>query len=79
MTFHMLWSSIPKRSAKINACVKIALYDFIIMHPQVVQSPIENDCLNMSIYGHSEKHMVTELLLQVSAQELHNSVVSPPE
>ena len=33
----------------------------------------------MSINGHSEKQMAPKLLLQVSAQELHNKMVSTLE
>ena len=33
----------------------------------------------MSIDGHSETQLIPKLLLQVSVQELHNSMVSSPE
>ena len=45
-------------------------------HPQVVQSPIVNDCLKVKIDGHTERKLVTKLLLQVSVRELHNNLVS---
>ena len=51
---------------KINAHVKTAIYDWIIQHTQVVQQPIENDCLKVSTEGHSEKQIVPKLSLQVS-------------
>ena len=35
--------------------------------------------LKVSIDGRSEKHMVKKLLSQVSVQEIHNSLVIPPE
>ena len=47
-------------------------------HPQVVQSPIFNDFLKVSIDGHTEPQLVTKHLLQVSVQKLHNSLVSDP-
>ena len=52
----MLWSSFPKRKVhtKINENIKKSLYNWILQHPQVVQSPISNECLKVSIGGHSE-------------------------
>ena len=47
-------------------------------HPQVVQSPIFNDCLKVNIYGHTEPKLVPKLLLQISVQELHNSLINDP-
>ena len=68
-----------KGHTKINAQVRKSLYNWILQHSQVVQSPISNDCLKVSIGGHSEPQLVTKLLLQVSVRELHNSMVSPPK
>ena len=45
-------------------------------HPQVLQSPIVNDCLKVNIHGHTERKIVQKLLLQFSVQENHNSLVS---
>ena len=77
----MLWSSIPKRkgNTKINEQVKKYLYNCILQHTQVVQSPIANDRLKVSIDGPSEPQLVSKLLLKVSVPELHNSMVSPSE
>ena len=47
-------------------------------HPQVVQSPIFNDCLKVNIDGHTILQIVPKLSLQVSFLELHNSLVSEP-
>ena len=44
-----------------------------------MQYPIANDCLKVSIEGHSEPQLVPKLLMQFSIQELHNIMVSPPE
>ena len=41
-------------------------------------SPIENDCLKLSIDGQVEPQLVPKLLLNVSVIELHNFIVSPP-
>ena len=45
-------------------------------HPQVVKSPIVNDCLKVKIDGHNELQLFPKLLLQVSVRELHNNLVS---
>ena len=52
----MSWSSMPnmRGHTKINAGVKTALYNWIPHHPQVVESPKDNDCINVSIDIHSE-------------------------
>ena len=75
----MLWSSISKRqlNTKINAQVRNYLYNWILQHTQVVQSQIANECLKVSIDGHSEQNLVPKLLLQVSVWELHNIMVIP--
>ena len=45
-------------------------------HPQVVQSPIVNDCLKVKIDGYTETQIVPKFLYQVSIRELHNNLVS---
>ena len=58
----------------------ISIYhNWILQHPQFVQSPISNDCLKVSIDGHYEPQLVTKNILQVSVQELHNTMLSLPE
>ena len=52
------------------------MYAWITRHPQVVQSPISNDCLKVMLDDQIEPQLVPELLLQVSIRELHNSIVS---
>ena len=76
----MLWLSIKNRklNTKINEQVKKYLYNWVVQHPQVVQSPISNDCLKVYIFGQSEPQLISKLLLQVSFRELHNSMMSPP-
>ena len=74
----MFCYSIPKRrgNTEINKRVKKVLYNLILQHPQILQSPISNDCHKLSLDGHSEVQLVTKHLLQVSFQELHNIMVS---
>ena len=63
---------------KINDHIKRNLYTWITRHPQVVQSPISNDCLKVVLDDQIEPQLVPKLLLQVSVRELHNSLVSDP-
>ena len=58
-----------KGYSKINRQIKRNLYTWITRYPQVVQSPISNDCL---------KVLVPKLLLQVSIRQVYNSLVSDP-
>ena len=47
----------------------------VLQNTQVVQFPIENDCLKVYIGGHNEKQFIRKMLLLVSARELHNIMV----
>ena len=67
-----------KGHSKINEQIKRNLYTWITRHPQVVQSPISNDCLKFVLYDQTEPTLVPKLLLQVSVRELHNILVSDP-
>ena len=77
----MLFSSITKRRGhkKTNEQLNKSLYNWILQHTRVVQYPIANYCLKVSISGHSEPQLVPKLLLKVSVRKLHNSMVSSPE
>ena len=77
----MLRPSITKRRGhtKINDFLKIALYNFILQNPQVVQSPIDNDCIKLYIDGQGEPELFPKLLFQVSVRELNNIMAIPPE
>ena len=68
-----------KRILKNNDQINKSLYNWIIHHPQVVQPPTVNDCLNVNIDGHTEPQLVPKLLLHVSVRELHNSLISDIE
>ena len=54
------------------------MYTWITRNPQVVQSPISNDCIKVVLYDQPEPTLVPKLLLQVSVRELHKSLVSDP-
>ena len=73
-----LWSLKPKQKLNSKINDQINKSNFIMHHPQVVQSPIFNYCLKVNIYSHTEPQLVTKLLLQVSVQEIFNSLVSVP-
>ena len=47
------WKLKPKLrlNSIINYHIKKSLYDFIINQPQIVKSPIVNDCLKVNIDG----------------------------
>ena len=61
----VLWPSIPKRPGqkKLKNGLRIFFNDWILQHPQVVQSPISNDWLKVSIAGHYEPQVATKLFL----------------
>ena len=61
-----------KGNSKRNDQIKKSLYNWIMHHTQVVQSPIVNNFLKVNIDGHTETKLVPKLLLQVSIRELHN-------
>ena len=63
----------------MNQQARKYLYNWILQHPQVVQYPIENYCIKLFIGGKVETQLVPIFLLQVSARELHNSMVISPE
>ena len=55
-----------KGHSKINEQIKCNLYTWITRHPQVVQSPISNDCLKVMLDDQTEPQLVPKLLFQVS-------------
>ena len=67
-----------KRHSKITEQIKRNLYTWITRHPQVVQSPISNNCLKVLLDNQTEPQLVPKFLLQVSVREIHNSLVSDP-
>ena len=67
-----------KGHSKSNEQIKPNLYTWITRHPQVVKSPISNNCIKIVLDDQTEPQLVPKLLLQVSVRELHNSLVSDP-
>ena len=65
-----------KRLFKKNYQIKRNVYKWITRHPQVVQSPLSNDCLKIMLDVQKEPQLVPNILLQASVRELYNSLVS---
>ena len=65
-----------KGNSKIDEHIKKYLYNWIMNHPQVVQSTIVNDLLKVKIDGHAEPQLLPKCLFQVYVRELHNNLVS---
>ena len=64
-----LWTKKQKKGhSKINEQIKRNLYTWITRHPQVVKSPIYNDCLKVVLDDQTEPQLVPKLLLQVSVR-----------
>ena len=59
-----------------NEQIKQSIYNCIMHHPQVVQSPIANYCMKVKIDGHTEPQLIPKILLQMSVRELHNTLFS---
>ena len=64
-----------KRELKIIKQINKSLYNWIMHHPQVVQSPTADDCMKVKIDGYTEPQLVPKLLLQVSVRETHKNLV----
>ena len=74
-----IWTNKKRKGrSKINEQIKRNLYTWITRHPQVIQSPISNDCLKVVLDDQTEPQLVPNFLLRVSVRELHNSLVSDP-
>ena len=52
-----------KVNSKIDEQIKKSLYNWIMHPPQVVQSPIFNDCLEVKIDGRTEPQLVPHCYL----------------
>ena len=73
-----LWTKKKKLKghSKINEWIKRNMCAWITRHPQVFQLSISNDCPKVIFDDQTEPILFTNFLLQVSARELHNSLVS---
>ena len=65
-----------KGNSNINEQIKHNIYLWITHHPQVVQSIISNYFLKVMFDDQIEPQLLPKFLLQVSVQELNNSLVS---
>ena len=57
-----------KVDSKIYEQIKKSLCNWIMHHPQVMQSPIFNDCMNVKLDGNTEPQLDQKLLLHVSVR-----------
>ena len=75
-----LWKMKTKRkgNSKINNWINNSLYNWIILHSHIVQSPIFNNIMKMNIDDHTRPKIVPSLLLQVYVRELHKILVNYP-
>ena len=64
---------------KIKVSIEKYLYNRVLHNIQVFNYPISNDCLKVSIDGHTEKQVLSKLLLSASISEIHTMMVRPPE
>ena len=66
------WTNKTKRKgySKTPYQLKSNLYAWITRHPQVVQSPMYNDCLKVMFDDQTKYQLFPKLILQVSVREL---------
>ena len=60
----------------MNNQIDKSLFNWIMHHPQVVQSTIFNYSLKVNIDGHTGLQFFPKFSLQVSVRKLHNTLVS---
>ena len=73
-----IFSQVVKRKGwtKVNEDLEEKVISFIVNHPNVVQSPLMNDCVLVKDKDDpTVVKKVPKLLLQVSIRELHNDLI----
>ena len=71
---HGHWKKKQKGHSKISEEIRKSLYNWIVYHPQVMQSPIANDFMKVKIYGYTEPQLVTKTLFHISVKEIHKNL-----
>ena len=73
------WALKQKRkgNSKIYEQIKKSLYNWIIHHPQVVQSPICNYCLKVNIDGHTEPQLVPKIYFKFLSENFITILLAP--
>ena len=64
-------------NSKIDEQIKKYLYNCIMYHPQVVQSPIVNDFLKVKIDGHTEPQLVPKHYFMCLSENLITNLLFP--
>ena len=67
-----LWFSIPKQKGHTKKL------NLVLHNSKVVQYPLVNYFLKVSIDGQIETQVVREILFNMSVREIHKNMVSPP-
>ena len=67
-----------KRAVKFSEEIRKSLYNWIIHHPQVVQSPVVNNSLNVKIDGYIEPQLFVTLAIFFNARGLFPYSISWP-
>jgi hypothetical protein len=75
------WSRVKPRKGftKITPEIREKLNQWILGHPQVIQSPITNDTLLLPDRETGVVMRVPKLLIEISIRELHNDLIESPE
>ena len=68
-----------KGYSKVSRALREKLYDWILKHPEIINSPISNDTILIrNPTNANEKIRVGKLLHNISIQELHNDLMAEP-
>jgi hypothetical protein len=75
------WSTVTPRKgfSQITPEIREKLDQWILGHPQVIQSPITNDTLLLRDRETGVVTRVPKLLLEIPIRELHNDLIASPE
>ena len=66
-----------KLNSKIDEQIKKPLYNWIMNHPQVVQSPMVNDCIKVNIDGHTELKLVSNFYCRCLSDNFKTILLAP--
>ena len=78
---NIVWSSVQSRKgySKVSPALREKLYDWILKHPEIINSPISNDTILIrNPTNANEKIRVGKLLRNISIRELHNDLMAEP-
>jgi hypothetical protein len=75
------WSNVEQRQgyAKVSPEIRVKLLEWLLGHPNVVESPIAGETIWVRNLETGEREQVAKLLLQITIRELHNDMLLSPE